>query len=406
MKIWATIASVALLVGATGGTAYAVDPLKIGAVNPYSGPLAVFGDEVARGYELAADAVNGKGGVLGRPVQIVRGDAGNPQQGISIIEKLVAQDKVELFVGTYVSAVSNAASDAAARYGKTYWETHALAADLTERGLPNFIRSGPNGRAFAAESVEGALKVIAPKLGRSAGELKVWIEHEDTIYGTSIAQVQKQLFEAAGARVVGVGSHSYRAIDLTDAILRAVNAKPDLWVATGYVPDNTLLLRTMRDQGFTPPAVMLLGTGDGPEFHDALGDFMDGIFVVGYPHADLPESYAPGAAAFVAAYKAKYRRDAGAPQSVEAYAMALALFDTIEAAGSTDMARLRAAAAAMDKPAHTYPNGFGMKFDDKMQNTRATPNIVQWQQGGRTVTVYPVEAQMPGAVVINLPRKS
>ena len=41
------------------------------------------------------------------------------------------------------------ASDAALRYNKLYWETNAVAQVLTERGLPNFIRSGPDGGAFA-----------------------------------------------------------------------------------------------------------------------------------------------------------------------------------------------------------------------------------------------------------------
>ena len=54
-----------------------------------------------------------------------------------------------MFVGTYISAVSNAASDAALRYSKIYWDTNALAADLTERGLPNFVRSGPYAASFA-----------------------------------------------------------------------------------------------------------------------------------------------------------------------------------------------------------------------------------------------------------------
>ena len=55
-----------------------------------------------------------------------------------------------MFVGTYISAVSNAASDAALRYSKVYWDTNALAAELTERGLPNFVRSGPYAASFAA----------------------------------------------------------------------------------------------------------------------------------------------------------------------------------------------------------------------------------------------------------------
>ena len=45
--------------------AFAQQTIKIGALNPYSGPLALYGTEVTRGYELAADKVNAAGGVLG-----------------------------------------------------------------------------------------------------------------------------------------------------------------------------------------------------------------------------------------------------------------------------------------------------------------------------------------------------
>ena len=54
---------------------WAQQTLKIGAINPYSGPMALYGNEVTRGYELAVDQVNAAGGLLGRKVELVRGDA-------------------------------------------------------------------------------------------------------------------------------------------------------------------------------------------------------------------------------------------------------------------------------------------------------------------------------------------
>ena len=148
---------------------------------------------------------------------------------------------------------------------------------------------------------------------------------------------------------------------------------------------------------------MMQGTGDGGEFFEAMGGFMDGIFVVGYPHADLAPSFAPGAASFLKDYRQKYGREPIAPQSLEAYSVAMILFDVIAAAGGTDMDKMVAAALALDKPVHTYPNGFGAKFDSKMQNTRANTNITQWQKG-RTVTVYPKNAAAPDTSLINVPR--
>ena len=84
--------------------------------------------------------------------------------------------------------------------------------------------------------------------------------------------------------VTGVGAHNFRATDLTNSVLRAKNAAPDIWINTGYVPDGNLLLRTMREQGFKPAAILLVGTGDTFETLDSLGaEYLEGITVVGYP---------------------------------------------------------------------------------------------------------------------------
>jgi branched-chain amino acid transport system substrate-binding protein len=397
-----------LLLAALGamfaGAAMAQEPIRIGAINPYSGPVALYGDEVARGYQLAIDEANAKGGVIGRKIELVRGDATNPQQGIAAVEKL-ASEKVDIFTGTYVSAVSNAASDAAMRYSKIYWDTNALAADLTARGLPNFIRSGPYASSFAEVSAQAVRDLLAPALGKPVKGLKVWLESEDSIYGTSIAKLQKELLEKDGVTVVGVGAHNFRAIDLTDSVLRAKNAAPDVWINTGYIPDGNLLMRTMRDQGFKPAAIMVVGTGDTFEVLDALGaEFLEGVVAVAYPRPDQTEAYGPGAAAYLAAYKKKYERDPIAPQGMTAYVGMQMLIEAVAAAGSVDMEKVRAATAKMDKPAKSYATGFGAKFDAQFQNTRAFPTVVQWQ-GGKIVTVYPKEAAQPNVKLVNLPRK-
>jgi len=399
-RLLTAIAAIAL----TASAAFAQEPIRIGAINPYSGPVALYGDEVSRGYQLAIDEANATGGAIGRKIELLRGDAGNPQQGIAAVERLAA-DKVDVFVGTYISAVSNAASDAALRYSKIYWDTNALAADLTARGLPNFVRSGPYASSFAEVSANAARDLLGPALGKPIKGLKIWIESEDSIYGTSIAKQQKELLEKEGAIVVGVGAHNFRAIDLTDSVLRAKGTTPDVWINTGYVPDGNLLLRTMREQGFKPPAILLVGTGDTFETLESLGaEYLEGIAIVGYPRPDQTEGYGPGAAAYLAAYKKKYERDPIAPQGMTAYVGMQMLIEAIVAAGSVDMEKVRAAAAKLDKPAKSYATGFGLKFDAQFQNTRAFPTVVQWQSG-KLVTVYPKEAAQPNVKLVNLPRK-
>lgn len=391
------------MVTASARKASAQGIIKIGAVNPYSGAMAQYGDEVTRCYELAAEWINSQGGVIGRQVQVVRGNATSAPEGISAVEQLVGRDKVDLLVGTYVSAISNAASESALNYDKLYWETNALARDLTDRGLPNYARSGPSSNEFAARSVDGALQIVAKRLGRAPSELKVWLEHEDSSYGTSIMKEQERLFKAAGVQP-GVGTHSARAIDVTDSILRAKGVAPDIWINTGYVGDTNLLLRAARDQGFKPSAMMLVGVGDTQETLEALGkEFLNGVLLVSYPRADINEAYGPGASAFLKAYRSKFGRDPIAPQGLNAYVGMKILFEAIKAAGTTEYEQVMKAAASINKPVGSYETGYGVKFDDKMQNTLALPVVAQWQDGS-VKAVYPTEAASAGVAPVNIPR--
>jgi branched-chain amino acid transport system substrate-binding protein len=399
------VAASVVMVGLAAGAAVAQEPLRIGAINPYSGPLALYGDELARGYQLAVDERNAKGGLLGRKVELVRGDATTPQQGIAAVDQLVTRDKAELFIGTYVSAISNAASDAALRHQKIYWDTNALATELTERKLPNFVRAGPNAGNFAEMSVRAVLEMIAPVLGKQTKDLRVFVEHEDTISGKSIGDAQVRLLKAKGANVLGQGSHNFKAADLTDVVLRAKRANPDVLMQMGYVPDTNLLLKTAREQGYKPAIIVLTGTGDTFETLEALGaDYLEGIFVVSYPRPDISEKFGPGAAAYLTAYRKAYNREPIAPQGLTAFTGMKVLLEAVEAAGSTDMTKVRAAAEKMNKPLNSYASGFGVQFDDKFQNLRAQPTVIQWQNG-KQVTVFPAEARASGVALRNTPRK-
>jgi len=388
-KLMGAVVSASII---AASAASAQDTFKVGSINPYSGPLALYGGEVTRGYELAADAVNAAGGILGKPVEIVRGNATNPQEGIAAVEQLATRDNVEVFIGTYLSAVAGAASETALNYNKLYWDTNALASVLTERGLPNFVRSGPYAATFAQVSVELIVEKIANELGKAPADLTVWIEHEDSVYGSSIAEYQKESLEAAGVQVVGVGEHSFRAIDLTDSVLRAKDTNPDVWLNTGYVPDGNLLLRTAADQRFVPPVIVFVGTGDTAETLEAMGaEGVEQLLVVSYPRPEISDEFGPGSDAYLAAYRAKYGEDPIAPQSMSAFVGFKMMAEAINRAGSADSAAVAGVLSSFDDPVRTYETGFGALFDENKQNVRAFPTVIQWQDG-KQVTVFPEDA--------------
>lgn len=385
--------------GGGGGGGELSGELKIGAINPYSGPNAPGGEATFQGYEIAVEQINADGGVMGKKVVLLRGDASAPEQGISEVNRLATSENVDLFAGTYTSGVSNTASETALRYGKLYWETNAVAANLTERKLANFARSGPMAEQFAQVAGDGINELIPDVVGKPLDQTSFCLTHEESIYGTSITEGVVEQLEAAGAKVAAKVAYNPTSPDLGNVILRCQQSNPDVWVETGYVPDVNLLLRTAKQQGFEPKATVSIGSGDTRLTQEAIGADLDGVFVVGYPHFDLQKSYAPGAADFLEAYKAKYNSEPTFPQTMAAYTGMRILFDALNEAESVEPKKVLDTISEWDKPLSTYANGFGAKFDENFQNTLALPTVLQWQ-AGKVVTVFPEEAKLPESKVL------
>ena len=395
------LACLALLSGVAGASAQ-TGPIKVGVVTPNSGTMAILGNDLARNYELAAERINAQGGIKGRKVQIIRGDATNPQEAIAAVEKLAGRDKVDVIAGTIASFISIAASEAALNYNLLYWETNSLANNLTDRGLPNFVRSGPSANQFAQVAVDGTLNLLAKKLGKAPKDLKIWVQHEDSNYGTSIAAEQKRLFEKVGATVATSG-HSMKAIDLTDAIVKAKKFGPDIWIVAAYMSDTNLLLRTAREQSFKPGVTLSIGIGDTKETLDAVGaDYLNGVVMVSYPRPQINPKYGPGAMDVAKAYEAKFGEPPISNPAATGYTGFLMLARALEAAGgATAYKDVLTAAKKMDLPVGTFPTGYGFKLDDHMQNIRSMPVLSQWQDG-KVVVVYPAEAVITGNGLRNL----
>lgn len=83
------------------------EPLKIGALMSFTGPLGTFGEPIFSGAQLAVDEINANGGVLGNDVTLVRADDGtNPDQGVTEAQRLVDVEGVQAIVGALASGVT------------------------------------------------------------------------------------------------------------------------------------------------------------------------------------------------------------------------------------------------------------------------------------------------------------
>jgi branched-chain amino acid transport system substrate-binding protein len=88
--------------------ARAADAVKIGLDNPLTGPFASLGKNELIGCQMAIDEINAKGGILGRPVQLIVEDSTSGDAGTAVMKarKLIEGDKVDFLLGNVNSALA------------------------------------------------------------------------------------------------------------------------------------------------------------------------------------------------------------------------------------------------------------------------------------------------------------
>ncbi len=84
--------------------AKADNPIRIGLSVALTGGVAPAGKQVLAGLQIWRDDVNAKGGLLGRPIELVfYDDQSNPQNVPALYTKLIEVDKVDLLIGPYAT---------------------------------------------------------------------------------------------------------------------------------------------------------------------------------------------------------------------------------------------------------------------------------------------------------------
>src|SRR5690606_432425 len=86
-------------------TSAASADVKVGAVYPFSGALALLGQESFRVLVLAVNEHNEAGGLNGEKITVLKADAVDPTQAVSETKRLTSQDVAAVF-GSYASGIS------------------------------------------------------------------------------------------------------------------------------------------------------------------------------------------------------------------------------------------------------------------------------------------------------------
>lgn len=390
-----TAAVLAMAMGATacgggGGGGDGSGPIRIAALYPTSGSLALLGEESWRGANLAAQAINEAGGIDGREVELVQADVPDVNAATSEARRMLDNEGLDLAIGTYSSSLALAASEVYARGGGTYAELGAISEEFTDRGYETVWRTNPAAGSFAETQIEFVSEFVAPELGIGLDEVEVLLVHEDSSYGSSVARSAEELAEEAGIENIAYEPYSAESTDLSSTVLGIQRADPDVVIAVSYASDAILLARQMQENGVVVPA--FIGTGGGHTlsgFGETLGEAANHVFNVDFTQYAVDPESTPGLEEFVAMYEEEYGQQPASGHSLANYMGANVVFDILaETGGDTSAEAFGEAAAAYTAERGTTATGWGVDFDDTGQNTEAAPYVMQWRDG-TLETVWP-----------------
>lgn len=396
--IGAMAGSIALLVT---GVAMAQEPVKIGVLLPFTGPFAKSGLEAWAAMEIARDMVNEKGGVRGAQVEFVRGDAINPNAGISEAERIV-KSGVKITTGTFASPLAIAVSQASERNGAVHWETTGAADIITKRGFRRTFQVGPGAVRYGRAALDFARNIVPAKLGKPVSGTRIALLWENRAFGKSVGDGVRDYAKELGIQLVYDEGYDQFMTDMTPLVQRLKDTKPDIVIAISFLNDAIMFQRKARELDFNTGAFIGVSAGySAPDLKDALGDLVNGIFVADFPArvnpAALREDIRAVDAEFYRRYQERQKREP-AGHAVATFAALWTLFnDVLPKSKSMEPDDIRAAAMALNLPEGSLINGSGVKFTDGDwapdpkdigQNLRGAIGVWQWQ-GQAARQVYP-----------------
>ncbi len=368
--------AIALLVVAGSATPAATQaPIKIGASLSLTGTYAALGQNQSRGYQLCAKHVNEKGGVLGRKIEFVLyDDQSQPATGVRLYEKLITQDKVDVVMGPYSSAITEAVANINEKYKMPMVAPMASTTSIFKKGRKFvFMVQSP-----AEVYLEGLIDMAAKR-----GLKTVALINEDTLFPKATVQGTIELAKKKGLQVVFVEAYPKGNTDFSAILTKIRAANPDVLGGATYFDDAVAITRQMKELNVNPKMYGVTVGGDLPKFYELLGKTAEFVYGSTQWEPELPYS---GAKEFSEAHKKEFP---GADLSYHAaggYGGCQVLVEAIRRAGSLDGEKIREQILKLDM--NTVYGGFKVDQDGFQISHRMV--TFQWQEG-RKVIVWPDE---------------
>jgi len=302
--------------------------IKVGILDTYSEPPAVYGNDALNGFKLALNDINKKG-VLGTKIEFTtRDDKFKVDIGLSMAKELVMMEKVDLIVGTINSAVSLAVSD----YVKGEKVPFIVWISKTEK------ITGEKGHRYVFSTAENTY--MAGKAGGVALSkkpyIKYWIAGDDYEYGHAIADAAWRNLKALKPKVELIGQSWWKVgePDLIPYFTAITSAKPDAVIFATGGASMTNALKAIKSTGMSEKIPIWIHTATDHAVLKPLGkEAPEGVMGTMDYHFYYPDT--PANKAFVKAFQDAYGNPPGFP-AFHAYVTAHLIAKAFTKAGAID----------------------------------------------------------------------
>jgi len=293
--------------------------VRIGAVLPLTGDLAIYGQKMKRGIDLAISQVSAEGGVAGRHVQVdYEDDQGDPKTSIAATQKLITVDGVKVIIGGAISATALPCIPIIDRSHVVLFSPAATSPSLSGASK-YFFRNWP------PDTYDGtAMGEFAAKSLRFKEVAVLYVNNE---WGVAISKIFTDTFQANGGRVTITESYEPNGTDFRTQLTKIAVRRPEAIYIPGYLKELITILRQKQELRISTKVLSAYGFYD-PQILQQDGGAAEGAIFTA-PAYD-PDNQDPGVTRFVSAFHKVYgdKPDIWAAQAYDAARIVIAALQT------------------------------------------------------------------------------
>lgn len=302
------------------------DTIKIGGLAPLSGNVSVYGIATNNGVQMAVDAANKNGGVLGKQIQYICYDEkGDATEAVNAYNKLVQNDQVVALVGDVTSTPCLAVAQEAAKDNLPMISATATTADVTKKGENIF-------RACFTDPYQGKVmaQYAAKKLNAKTAAILYNIADD---YSLGVAEAFESEAKAAGISVVEKQGYQTNDVDFKSQLQSIKSKNPDVLFIPVYYQDVALISVQAKQLGITS-TLMGVDGWDGvlDKIDKSNVDAVDGAYFCSQYSSESTDANVQN---FIKEYKEKYKAEPNM-FAVLGYDAMNMMIQSIKTAGTTD----------------------------------------------------------------------